>query len=141
MPDKFTVLCADHLCIHNSCSGYYGICALSALTVGTYAGIDRSYVNTCHKREAIPGCVARGPGKIAVFYRGFAGSNKSTIELKKALDTAIAFSLGETELITKDDVMSAIQQLQATKPETTPWSASPFQFDAKFSWDRQEEED
>ena len=77
MADKCIIHCTDHLCIHNSCSGYHGVCALSAMSVSARYGISRSYVNTCAKKVPIPNCIARGPGKIAVFAHGRAGNGKA----------------------------------------------------------------
>lgn len=140
MADKCITLCADHLCIHNSCSGYYGVCALSALSVGARCGLARDYVNTCRKKEPIPNCIARGPGKIAVFSYGRAGNDKSTLDLERTL-RIMASSFGEPPTFTVDDMMSAIQQFESVpKPEITPWSTSPFQREYLGEWHFEEEE-
>lgn len=145
MADKCLTLCADHLCLHNSCSGYYGVCALSALSVGARYGLARDYVNTCPKKEHIPNCIARGPGKIALFDHGRAGNGKSTMDLERTVEIMTA-SAGEPKLFTADEVMSAvryaIQQFEAVpKPESTPWSQAPFEFNPKFTWDDKIEEE
>lgn len=54
MTDKCVILCADHLCIHNSGSGYYGVCIDPELTTTGYCGIDRVYRNTCLRRQTPP---------------------------------------------------------------------------------------
>lgn len=83
MADKCITLCADHLCLHNSCSGYYGVCARSALSAGARCGLARDYVETCPERERIPNCIARGPGKLALFDYGRAGNGKSSMDLER----------------------------------------------------------
>lgn len=143
MADRCVILCADNLCIHNRANGHcYSVCALSELSGGTYGGITRSYVNTCPKKEPIPNCIARGPGKIAVFFQGRAGDDKSTLTMEKFLET-MTFSFGEPRTITMDDVMSAIEQFKAVpKPEIIPWSPSPAQsYLPKFTWDSEKEEE
>lgn len=141
MADKYLTLCADHLCTHNSCSGVYGICALSALSVGARCGIARDYVNTCPNKAPIPNCIARGPGKIAVFYHGSAGSNKTTQDLERIFE-GLTYSFGEPPTFTVDDAMSAIEQFKAVpKPEITPCSPSPFERNYLGTWHFEEEED
>lgn len=54
MTDKCTVHCADHLCVHNSGSGYYGVCNNPELDKTIYCGIDRMYMNTCKRRKHPP---------------------------------------------------------------------------------------
>ena len=142
MADKCITLCADHLCLHNSCSGYYGVCALSALSVGTRCGLTRDYVNTCPKKEHIPNCIARGPGKIAVFSHGRAGNGKSTLDLERTV-AIMTSSAGEPKIPTMDEVFAAIELVESLpKPEITPWSPSPVEFERKYMgiWHFGEEE-
>lgn len=140
MADKCITLCADHLCIHNSCSGYYGVCALSALSVGAKCGLTRDYVETCPKKEHIPNCIARGPGKIALFDHGRAGNGKSTLDLERTYEIMTS-SLVEPVTFTVADIMHAIQKFrELPKPEITPWSQSPFQREYMGIWHFEEEE-
>lgn len=133
MKDKCTILCADNLCIHNRANGHcYSVCALSELSGGTYGGIDRYYVNTCPKREPIPNCIARGPGKIYLFDHGRAGNGKSTLDLERTYEIMTS-SLVEPVTFTVADVMSAIQQFgELPKPETTPWSPPAVEFHREY---------
>ena len=143
MADKCITLCADHLCLHNTCSGYYGVCALSALSVGTRCGLTRDYVETCPKKEPIPNCIARGPGKIAVFAHGSAGNGKSTMDLERTCDI-VTSSAGKPKIPTVDEVMYAIQQFEeAIKQESTPWSPPPVEFHREYLgiWNIGEEEE
>ena len=80
MMDKCEIHCSDHLCKFNMSDGYYGRCIHpDVMKAGAYGGIIRSYTETCKKREPIPGCIARGPGKMAVFFGGSAGCGKSPL--------------------------------------------------------------
>lgn len=64
-----TVLCTDHLCRHNSGSGYYGLCKHPIVNQPMYTGgIDRMYMSTCKLKETKDGKIiitggARGCGK------------------------------------------------------------------------------
>lgn len=143
MADKCITLCADHLCLHNSCSGYYGVCALSALSVAARYGITRTYMETCPERERIPGCIARGPGKIAVFDHGRAGNGKSTLDLERTF-AIMTSSREEPMIFTEADVMAAIKQFEEVpKPESTPWSPSPVEFHREYlgKWHFNDEEE
>ena len=141
MADKCITLCADHLCLHNSCSGYYGVCARSALSAGARSGLARDYVETCPKKEHIPNCIARGPGKISLFDHGRAGNGKSTLDLERTF-AIMTSSREEPMIFTEADVMAAIKQFEEVpKPESTPWSQAPFEFNPKFTWDDEDEED
>lgn len=143
MADTCITLCADHLCLHNSCSGYYGVCALSALSVGTRCGLARDYVETCPKKEHIPNCIARGPGKLAVFSHGSAGNGKSTLDLERAFGI-MASSAVELKPITMDEVFAAIELVESLpKPETTPWLPPPVEFQREYMgiWHFGEEEE
>lgn len=141
MADKCITLCADHLCIHNSCSGYYGVCALSALSVAARYGITRTYMETCPNKEPIPNCIARGPGKIAVFSHGRAGNGKSTLELEQAL-RIMASSAVELKPITMDEVFAAIELVESVpKPEIREWSPSEFERTYTGIWHIGEEEE
>lgn len=161
MADKCLTLCADHLCLHNSCSGYYGVCALSALSVGARCGLTRDYVETCPERERIPNCIARGPGKLALFDYGRAGNGKSTLDLertvvqilKSAVEPEIDWGEPVTAIafrpVTGDEIIADLQRMKSAmesfkavpKPEITPWSQAPFVFNPVFSWDDKDEEE
>ena len=161
MADKCITLCADHLCLHNSCSGYYGVCALSALSVGARCGLARDYVETCPKKEHIPRCIARGPGKLALFDHGRAGNGKSTMDLERTFVrimktpeevpwTSVGFdTVVEPRTFTAEEIIadlqrmtSAIKQFKAVpKPEITPWSQGPFILNPIFAWDDEDQEE
>ena len=152
MADKCITLCADHLCLHNSCSGYYGVCARSALSAGARYGLARDYVETCPKKEHIPNCIARGPGKRSLFDYGRAGNGKSTMDLERTfvkslksaeepeIDWLEPVTFAVTRPVTGDEIIADLQRIKSAmeafkkvpKPEITPWSPSPEDFHREY---------
>lgn len=156
MKDKCTILCADNLCIHNRANGHcYSVCALSELSGGTYGGITRSYVNTCPKKEPIPNCIARGPGKISVFYHGRAGNGKSTLDLERTFKdlrlsaddpgmdwTEHVTTIAEPRFYTADEIIADIQKLvPAIKAVPKPTVPPEFQRVLLGKWHFTDEEE